>query len=88
MTEKHIINFINNEFKDYKIKIFVDEKGINYLNPNDRWLGSFYLKRNEFYISVLLYNNLIKHFNNQDEMHEFITPIIEKIINRKLSHFF
>ena len=81
MTEKHIINFINNEFKDYKIKIFVDEKGINYLNPNDRWLGSFYLNTNKFVTNYYL----TEHFKNIDEMNEFIKPILRKIIHKKIN---
>ena len=79
MTEEEIINFINNKFKNHKIKIFVEQKRIGYYNSNnDRWLGTFYLKRNKFYISVWFYINLMKHFKNQDEMNEYIKPIIRK----------
>ena len=85
MTEKHIINFINNEFKDYKIKIFVEEKKIRYYNSNNDWLGTLFLKTNEFDSSYWFYNNLIEHFKNIDEMKEFIKPVLEKIIGRSLN---
>ena len=80
-----IINFINDQFKDYKIRVFVEEKGISYLNSNNNWLGDFYLETNKFYISVWFYINLMKHFKNQDEMNDFIKPIIKKIIGRLLN---
>ena len=76
---REIINIINDEFKDYKINIDVEEKAISYLNSNNDWLGDFYLETNEF-----IYNYyLMIHFNN--EMIEFLKPIIGKIINKKLN---
>ena len=87
MAEEEIINFINDLFKDHKIKIYVEEKKIRY-NNNNYWLGSFYLKRNQFYISVWFYINLMKHFKNQDEMNEYIKPIIRKIIGKKINEIY
>ena len=84
MKDKEIIRIINDLFKDYKIKIDVEQKKIIYYKSNDWCLGIFYLETNEFDSGYYwLYYNLIKHFNNQDEMKDYIKPILEKIINRK-----
>ena len=70
--------------KNHKIKIDVEDEIINYYNSKNDWLGYLYLETNEFIYSYYwLYYNLIKHFNNQDEMKDYIKPILEKIINRK-----
>ena len=87
MTEEEIINFINNKFKNHKIKIFVEQKRIKCHNSNN-WLGDFYLETNKFYISVWFYINLMKHFKNQDEMNEYIKPIIRKIIGKKINEIY
>ena len=86
MTDKQKINFIDDQFKNYKIKIYVEENIIEYYNSNNNWLGSFYLKRNQFYISYYWFynNNLKKHFKDKDEMYEFSKPFLEKIIGRLL----
>ena len=80
MKEKQIIN----DFKNHKIIVDVEYERTKYYNFNNDWLGTFYLKRNEFDISVLLYRNLSRHLNNQDEMNEFIKLVIEKMIGRLL----
>ena len=67
-----------------KIKIDVERDNIEYYNFNNYWLGDFYLKTNEFDYSYYgVFNNLMKHFENIDEMYEFSKPFLEKIIGRK-----
>ena len=86
MTEKEeIIRVINDHFKDHTIEIYVEEKRIDCYDCNNYWLGTFYLKSNRFGGSYTwFYKNLMKHFNNDNEMIEFIKPFIEKIIGRSL----
>ena len=84
MKEKQI----NESFKSHKIKIYVEQKRIDYYNSNNEWwLGAFYLETNElhFSYSFWFYHDIKKHFNNDNEMIEFIKPFLEKIIGRSLN---
>ena len=84
--QKEIIKVIKNLFKDYKIQINVEEKRIVCYDCNNYWLGTFYLKSNRFGGSYTwFYKNLMKHFNNDNEMYEFIKPLIGKIIGKKIN---
>ena len=85
MTEEEIIKVINDLFKDHTIIIDVEQKEIEYYTYNNDWLGTLFLKTNEFDSSYWFYNNLIEHFKNIDEMKEFIKPVLEKIIGRSLN---
>ena len=88
MTDKNkeIMNFINDLFNDHKIIIDAEQNIIDYYKSDTyRWLGNFYLKTNKFYAGYWFYNNLMKHFNNQDEMYEFIKLVIEKMIGKSLN---
>ena len=80
--QKEIIRVINDEFKNHKIEIFVEEKRIVYYNFKDDSLGTVYIETNNFYVWYWLYYNLIKYFKDKDEMYEFIKPFIGKIIGR------
>ena len=85
---REIINIINDQFKNHKITIDIEQKRIDYYNSNNGWwLGAFYLETNElhFSYSFWFYHDIKKHFKNIDEMNEFIKPVLEKIIGRLLN---
>ena len=83
--KKEIIKFINDQFKNHKIIIDVEQKRIDYYNSKNDWLGTFYLETNDFYIIYWFYNNLMEHFKNRYQMYEFIKPFLGKIIGRSLN---
>ena len=86
MRDKQKINFINDQFKDYTIRVFVEQKRILYYKSDNDWLGRFFLETNEFGGSYYwFYNNLIRHFKNSYDMNVFLKFVIEKIIGRSLN---
>ena len=86
MIDKEIINIINDQFKNHKIEINIEQKAIRYYyNNKNNFLGYLYIKTNNFYAGYWFYNNLMNHFKNRYEMKEFLKPVIGKTIKRKIN---